>query len=634
MQSIKLGTKIISSDSPAYIIAEIGLNHQGSLAMAKQLVDAAVAAHADCAKFQKRSLKKLYRSEVLKNIEKEEQGGQYLLNSVIKCELSDDDIRELVVYCKQKNIDFMCTPWDEESLALLASLDMPAYKVGSPDMTNLLLIRQIAQLRKPILISTGMSFVSEIEQVIRFLNDCNAEYVLLHCNSTYPAPYHDINLRFMNKLKTMSHELVGYSGHDKGISVSLAAVALGAKVIEKHISLDRTMEGPDHRASLEPDEFVELVKQIRIIETAMGVEARSMSRGEYLNRQSLSKSLVATRDLPKGTVLQYSDIGLKSPGKGTSPLKLDHFIGKPLLKRSLKQDEYLLESDVMTRPIEYASKTVGEVNRHWGVVARMSDIETLLPCKSKFIEIHLTDSDIKNGKAYKKKYARDLVVHGPEYNGNLLLDLSSLDESIRTQSVAFFNQALNYARSFKPQFKNLNEKVRFVIHPGGFSMERALLDKIDDLNERLLTSLQELNTDGFEPLVENMPSCPWFFGGQWHCSNFMDAKEIAEFSRQTGYGVVFDTSHAALYCNYYKKDFEEFTDTILPVTRYLHVADAMGVNGEGLQIGDGTINFENLLEAITKTDAWMLPEVWQGHKFNGEGFIKAMHKLKTMHAGL
>lgn len=634
MQEIKLGSKIVSTQSPAYIIAEIGLNHQGDLQLAKQLVDAAVAAHADCAKFQKRSLKKLYRTEVLKNIEKEEQGGQYLLNSVIKCELTDDDIKELVVYCSQKNIDFMCTPWDEESLALLASLDMPAYKIGSPDMTNLPLLRQVALLRKPMLVSTGMSFVSEIEQVVRFLKDCNAEFMLLHCNSTYPAPYHDINLRFMNKLRAMSHELVGYSGHDKGISVSLAAIALGAKVIEKHISLDRTMEGPDHRASLEPNEFAELVTQIRIIETAMGVEARSMSRGEYLNRQSLSKSLVATRDLPKGTVLQYSDIGLKSPGKGTSPLKLEHFIGKPLLKRSIKQDEYLLESDVITRPIEYASTTVGSVNRHWGVVARMSDIKTLLPCKSKFIEIHLTDSDIKNRKLYKQNYSRDLVVHGPEYNGNLLLDLSSLDESIRKQSVAFFNQAFDYARSFKPQFKNKNELVRFVIHPGGFSMERALLDRIHDLNERLYTSLQELNTDGFEPLVENMPSCPWFFGGQWHCSNFMDAAEIADFSRSTGYGIVFDTSHAALYCNYYNKNFENFTDTILPVTRYLHVADAMGVNGEGLQIGDGTINFTSLLQALSKTNTWMLPEIWQGHKFNGEGFIKAMHKLKTMHPEL
>lgn len=629
MKSIRIGQRVISDSSPTYVIAEIGLNHQGKIDLAKQLIDIAVQAGADCAKFQKRSLKKVYKNDVLENIDKEEQGGQYILRKIIECELSDKEMTELSYYCGEKGIDFMCTPWDEDSLKLLATLNVPAYKIGSPDMVNLPLIRQVALLAKPILISTGMSFVSEIEHVVRFLSDLNAQFVLLHCNSTYPAPYPDINLRFLQKLRDIGGGLVGYSGHDKGIAVSLAAVALGARVIEKHLTLDRTMDGPDHRASLEPEEFSELVKEIKNIEQALGQENRFMSRGEYLNRQVLSKSLVAASDLKKGHVLQYSDISVKGPGKGTNPIKLEHFIGKKLIKRSLKKDEYILESDVVIRPVEYEDVKV-KLTHRWGVVARMSDIHELLDCDSDFIEIHLTDSDIKANKKHEVQYDRDLVVHGPEYNGDLLLDLSSLDEDIRQGSVKFFNQAFKHARKVKKHFRNSDQLVKFIIHPGGFSMERAMLDKVDQLNNQLHRSLQEIEVDGFIPLVENMPSCPWFFGGQWFCSNFMDANEIAQFSKDTGYGIVFDSSHAALYCNYYKRDFLDYVRTILPVVKYLHISDASGVNGEGLQIGDGNIDFPPFLDLVSETEHWFIPEIWQGHKFRGEGFLKAISKIHSL----
>jgi sialic acid synthase SpsE len=159
MKQIKIGNRVISQETPTYIIAEIGINHQGDINLAKKMVDAAVAAKADCAKFQKRTLSKVYKADVLKNVDKEEQAGQYLINNVIKSELTDAEMTKLAHYCAEKKIDFMCTPWDEDSLAFLATLDVPAYKIGSPDMVNLPLIRQMTLLRKPILISTGMSFI-------------------------------------------------------------------------------------------------------------------------------------------------------------------------------------------------------------------------------------------------------------------------------------------------------------------------------------------------------------------------------------------------------------------------------------------------------------------------------------------
>ena len=161
-------------------------------------------------------------------------------------------------------------------------------------------------------------------------------------------------------------------------------------------------------------------------------------------------------------------------------------------------------------------------------------------------------------------------------------------------------------------------------------MERPLLECIKELNANLLDSLSKLDADGFELLVENMPGSPWYFGGTWHHANFMDAKEIANFSRKTRYGIVFDTSHAALYCNRYGVNFEEYVKTILPVAKYLHLSDAANWGGEGLRIGDGTIDFKMLLKHIVKTKLWVVPEIWQGHKFGGEGFLIAMRALKTI----
>lgn len=632
VSEIQIGNKKIGSHNPTYIIAEIGLNHQGDIKLAKKLIDHAAMAKADAVKFQKRSLKNIYRAGTLENIEKEEHGSHYLFHHITKSELSEADIRELHKYSLARGLDFLCTPWDEESLRFLATLKLPAYKIASADMFNLKLIREAAKLKRPLIISTGMSFMSEIEQLVNFLDKIKAQYVLLHCNSTYPPHYHDINLRFLEAMKPKFNCHVGYSGHEQGIAVSLAAVSMGARIIEKHITLDRNMPGPDHKASLEPEEFCELVKQIRNVESALGEPARYPSRGEYLNREMLSKSIVAARNLKKGVVLTYADLDLRSPGKGTSPLKMDFFIGRKLIKRDVPKHDYILESDVDLVSDQLHSLAANlPVNHKCGVVGRMSDIDTLLHCNPGFVEIHLTDADVNQDKTYTKHYDVDLIVHGPEYNGDLLLNLSSLDDNVRQRSIEFFNKALVHAGKLKKLFKSRNKLVKFVVHPGGMNMDSALLDKIPQLNKNFLDSLRKLKSDGFELLPENMPGLAWYFGGQWHQASFMDADEIVQFSKKTGYGITFDTSHAALYCNLYGKNLEEYTKKILPVVKYIHISDGANFNGEGLQIGDGSIDFKAILTHLVKTDLWFLPEIWQGHKFGGEGFIKAIKKLKSIH---
>ena len=628
-KTIKIGNRAIGEGCKVFIIAEAGINHQGDIQIAKKLIDIAVEAGCDCVKFQKRDLQSLYPDTILRDVERQQQDIQYALSNLKKVELSESEMICLMEYCTEQGIEFLCTPWDEASLRFLARLNLPAYKVASADMFNHDLIRSIVRLNKPLIVSTGMSYMSEIDALITFLNALDASYAILHCNSTYPAPYYDINLNFLKTLKERGVDIIGYSSHEMGTSVCLAAVALGAKVIEKHITLDKSMEGQDHRASATKEEIKELVKQIRLVETALGDCVRYPSRGEYMNREVSSKSLVAARNLKKGEILCKSDLTLKSPGMGVNPLKRDFFIGKKLI-RDICKDTFLSESDIFTQSL--ITQDTG-INHKWGLVARMADVQIFLQHKPDFVEIHPTGADITREINNTERYDVDITVHAPEYNKEMLIDLSSIDERIRKDSVLFLKKSIDYFQKIKKLFKNKNDKVMYVLHPGGMNMTAPQLDKIDVLNTNLLESvniLQEYAGDEFELLIENHPPYPWYFGGQWNHASFMDADEIARFARETGYGIVYDISHAALYCNAYQKNLEEYTKTILKVTKFIHIADAAGVSGEGIQIGEGTIDFKKILKLINKKDVWVLSEIWQGHKFEGEGFIKAVKKLKEI----
>ena len=628
-KTIRIGNRLIGEGYKVYIIAEAGINHQGDVQLGKALIDMAVAAGCDCVKFQKRDLPTLYSEKALKHTDNQQQDLQYTLSNLKKVELSEDEMVSLKEYCTDKGIEFLCTPWDETSLRFLARLNLPAYKIGSPDMCNYNLIDSIVQLKKPIIVSTGMSYQSEVDSLIAHLNQNDACYALLHCNSAYPAPYSDINLNFMQTLKEKGVSVIGYSSHDVGLSVSLAAVAMGAKIIEKHITLDKTMVGQDHRASMVKEELCELVKQIRIVETALGSKVRYLSRGEYLNRESSSKSIVAAKDLKAGDIIQHSSLAFKCPGMGVNPLKKDYFIGKKLM-RYVGKDNFILESDVDEKQVANISDL--KINHKWGMVARMDDIDTLLQTKPDFVEIHPTGAEITRNADYVKGYDIDIVVHAPEYDRELLIDPSSLDEKIRCESVDFLKKSMDYFKKIKRLFRNRDSDIKYVLHPGGMNMDAPLLNHIPQLNTNLLESVNELQAygRGFEILIENHPPFPWYFGGQWYHASFMDADEIVQFSQKTGYGIIFDLSHAALYCNAYNKDLEEYTKKILPVTKYIHVADASGVSGEGIPIGDGTIDFCRILPYINKKKVWILSEIWQGHKFGGQGFVNAIQKLKEI----
>ena len=295
MPVIKIGDRLVGDGHPTYIIAEIGVNHNGFLDLALQLIDVAVDAGADAVKFQKRSLDKLYAKKYLENANAGEKTLRYLLPILQQVELTEEMYHDIVAHCKQKGITFMCSAFDTESADFLDKLAVPAYKVASADLTNLPLLDHLVKKGKPLILSTGMSHMTEVEFTVKFLKERGAQFALLHCNSTYPAAFEDINLRFMDQLRRFDVP-VGYSGHERGIAVCAVASALGASIIERHLTLDRTMDGPDHAASLEPHGFKKMVRDIRQITQALGTgEEKFISRGEILNREVLGKSLVATR---------------------------------------------------------------------------------------------------------------------------------------------------------------------------------------------------------------------------------------------------------------------------------------------------------------------------------------------------
>lgn len=317
---INIGGHIISDDTPSFVIAEIGNNHNGKIGLAKRLINAAVTAGATSAKFQMRKLDSLYRNYNNKSDNDEDLGAQYTLDLLTKFNLEPEVMFDLFNYCKDQGILPLCTPWDLPSVEALEKYGVEAYKVASADMTNHQLLAAIASTHKPIIMSTGMSNEPEIIESVAFLRKHGAPFVLLHCNSTYPAPFKDINLSYMDRLKEIGECPVGYSGHERGYHVAIAAVARGARIIEKHITLDRDMEGSDHKVSLLPAEFRIMMQGIREVEASLGKgKERILTQGEMMNREILAKSLIAACEIPAGTVITETMINIKSPGKGLQP---------------------------------------------------------------------------------------------------------------------------------------------------------------------------------------------------------------------------------------------------------------------------------------------------------------------------
>lgn len=627
--NFQIGDFIISETSPTFIIAEIGNNHNGSLELAKKLVDEAVVSGADCAKFQMRSMSSMYRNSK----SDEDLGAEYTLDLLSRFQLSNDNLFRIFDYCNHKNIVPLCTPFDIESLNALEAYGIMGYKLASADLTNHDLILEMAATKKSVICSTGMSNESEIVSAVKLFRKNGMNYALLHCNSTYPAPYKDINLNYLPHLKKIGHDCeVGYSGHERGFMVPIAAVAKGARLIEKHFTLDRNMEGNDHRVSLLPDEFGEMVTSIRAVEQSLGYsEQRQITQGEMMNREFLAKSVIASKTIEIGEIISESDLDIKSPGKGLAPYRKNELVGK-IAKRKILEGDFFYEDDIKENIIESREYNF---KMPFGIPVRYHDLKTIID-KSNFdlLEFHLSYKDMELDPLKfldPDGYDLDLVVHSPElFADEHIMDLCSQDDTYRSRSISELQKVIDITRTIKPFFKKA-VCPKIIINAGGSTQDGFLpISQRPEKYELISDSLKRLDTDGVEIIPQTMPPFPWHFGGQRYHNLFMDADDIVKFCTDNNTRICLDISHSKLLCNFKHESFKEFLEKVSQFAAHIHMVDASGVDGEGLQINEGDIDF-SLVSSIFKSEcpnASFIPEIWQGHKNDCKGFWVALERLE------
>lgn len=625
----QIGDFLISDFTPTFIIAEIGNNHNGSLELAKKLIDKVVISGADCVKFQMRSMKSMYR--VSKS--DEDLGAEYTLDLLSRFQLSNENLFRAFDYCNHKNILPLCTPFDSESLVALESYGVMGYKLASADLTNHDLILKMAGTRKPVICSTGMSNEGEIVSAVKLMRNSSMNYALLHCNSTYPAPFKDINLNYLTHLKKLGNDCaVGYSGHERGFMVPIAAVAKGARIIEKHFTLDRNMEGNDHRVSLLPDEFSEMVKSIRVIEQSLGNgDMRQITQGEMMNREFLAKSVIATKTIEIGEIISDKDLDIKSPGKGLAPYRKNELVGK-IAKRKISQGDFFFEDDIEENLIESRKYNF---KMPFGIPVRYHDLKTVIN-KSNFdlLEFHLSYRDMELDPLEfldPQGYDLDLVVHSPElFADEHIMDLCSQDNTYRSRSISELQKIIDITRKIKPFFKK-SVCPKIIINAGGFTQDRFLpTSQRQEKYDLIADALKKLDTGGVEIIPQTMPPFPWHFGGQRYHNLFMDAEDIVKFCTENNTRICLDISHSKLLCNFKHESFKEFLEKVSQFAAHIHMVDASGLDGEGLQINEGDIDF-SLVASIFKSEcpkASFIPEIWQGHKNDCKGFWVALERLE------
>lgn len=328
LTTVEIAGRPIGAGHPCYVIAEAGVNHNGDPALAKRLIDIAADAGADAVKFQKRTISEILIAEALRQ--------PYTVPTALgatygehreKLELSADDFAMLKAHADARGITMLASAWDIPSVDFLDELGIPAFKIASADCTNLPLVEYVARRGKPVILSTGMSELSEVDEAVATIRRHNDQLVVLQCTSTYPCDNDQINLRVIQTYRERYGCVVGYSGHERGLAPTEAAVALGASVVERHFTIDRTMIGPDHAASLEPTGLQRLIRNIRNIEKALGSPEKRMLDGERKVRDRLAKSIVARRDIPAGATITADMLGVKGPGTGLKPSVLPLLVG-------------------------------------------------------------------------------------------------------------------------------------------------------------------------------------------------------------------------------------------------------------------------------------------------------------------
>lgn len=627
---VRIGDRRIGAGYPAYIIAEIGNNHNGNPDLARKLVDAAINAGVDAVKFQLRDMDSLYRQAGAKS-SGEDLAAQYTLDLLRRFSLPAESLIPIFDYCRERDIDVLCTPWDKPSVQVLADYGIPALKLASADLTNHELLRDAGGRGLPLIVSTGMSRETEIRESVALLRNMGTSYAFLHCQSTYPAPFKDVNLAYMDRLAKIAQCPVGYSGHERGIHVPVAAVARGARIVEKHITLDRGMEGNDHLVSLLPDEFTDMVQQIREVEEAIGSGGeREVTHGEKMNRINLAKSLVAARAISAGHLITAEDVTVRSPGRGLQPNRLPELVGRTA-HRPMKPGDFFFAGD-----LEDAMPTgrAFHFRRPWGLPVRYHDaLDLLQHCSPDFLEFHFSykDLDIDPASVFERPLEIGFTTHLPDlFAGDFLVDLASDDVAHWRRSIDEVQRTVDVTRALKTYFPR-EEAPIMVVTMGGFTMDSHIDPSARRAKyDRIAEAVTRIDSAGVRMVAQTLPPYPWLLGGQHYHNLFMDPDDTVEFCKQANMRLCLDISHSKLSANFLGIPFSQMIEKLAPYTEHLHIVDASGVDGEGDQVGEGEVDWPVLAEQLDRLapNVTFIPEIWQGHVNNGEGFWVALDRLE------
>ncbi len=629
--SIIIGDKVISTNKHyVYLIAEIGVNHNGSFEEAIYLIDQAVNAGFDAIKLQIRS-DTTYSSD---SYESKELSVQYIENEINRTKLNWNIYEKLIKYIKQHEKDVICTPFDEQSLDFIITLNVDAIKIASCDLTNDPLVIKAGKTEKPIIISTGMSSESEIIHANNLLIR-HGNHAFLHCNSTYPAPHEDVNLAYISRLSELSNCVTGYSSHDGNMFIPYAAIGFGARIIESHITRSKDQLGTDHLASIEVRYLPEFVKSIRIISESIGDDLpRVPSQGEMLNRISLGKSLCYLKDLKSGHSINNTDLSLRSPAIGYKYSDMNEIMGK-VLTCNVKEGQILMPDHIYSSQINDISfPNLGISNLIPGIPVRYHDINHL---DSKFnlplYEFHMSANDLRlspqdflNLKTFKSKI---LIVHSVEqYDDGFILDLASNNEHHVNESIKRVIALFKHVDLLRQFFSN-SQSVPIIINCGGHTQTKPLTAK--DANQKTIKIgkiMKELQADYpfTQLLAQTMPPFPWHQGGRSFHNCLTSISSIYHYLDSSGLDICLDISHTALAANHLDFDFYQAITDLIDQTGHLHIADASKSNQEGQQIGDGILDFHQILKIYANQNKTytFIPEVWQGHLNHGEGFHQAL----------
>ena len=625
-----LGEHRIDSSIEFILIAEIGNNHNGSLDLAKDLIRRAQESGADIAKFQMRELSTLYGRRSASH----DLSTEYLVNLLQKVSLREEDLFRCFDYCHELGITPLCTPFDINSLERLEAYGVEGYKIASADLTNNPLYQAIIDTGKPIIASTGMSTDEDIDCAIDMLEESKCNFAILHANSTYPTPYSDVHLNYLNNLKKRTNSVVGYSGHERGWHIALAAFSLGAQVIEKHFTIDKTMEGNDHKASLLPHEFKQLRTHLDDLACAMGDgHRRVLSQGESNNKTALAKSIFCVQPIEIGERISSQHLEIRSPGNGISPRYITDLVGRVAV-RSISPGNPLYMEDLKGEAITYNNC----FPRHfkWCIPVRHRDVYSLFDAFSPpSVEFHLSFRDLvlADEDILVEPLDAEVIVHAPEqFDEDFVLDLFSDNEATAKKSVNLLNHIFQKATNIGRLVNNSNN-VKVIVNCGGHSLDGFMKEEqIASGIDRFVDRFRLLNLRGCRFLAQTMPPYPWHFGGQSFHNQFTSAVNIMNLldASPPELEVCLDVSHSFMWCSHAGEEFREFFNAIMPNVSHIHISDASGTTSEGLQIGLGDVNFTELREALRGYEerATLMPEIWQGHENEGAGFRVALARLR------